>query len=124
MTCLELGRNAVKNICSHLKAFEPFLSPVIDDPHVARRRLTAVGLAGPVATCVVAVSAAVSAKRLGSTVVPVTCRLRAAVFAFAVAAVALTPVAVAGDSSASGFGKGGWTSVFEGTDAIAPQANG
>jgi uncharacterized delta-60 repeat protein len=54
----------------------------------------------------------------------VTCRLRAAVFAFAVAAVALTPVAVAGDSSASGFGKGGWTSVFEGTDAIAPQANG
>jgi hypothetical protein len=50
--------------------------------------------------------------------------LRAAVFAFAVAAVALTPVAVAGDSSKSGFGQGGWTSTFESVTTIAPQANG
>jgi|RhiMetdeSRZDD1v2_1073273.scaffolds.fasta_scaffold94798_5 uncharacterized delta-60 repeat protein len=56
--------------------------------------------------------------------VRLTCQVRAAVIAFAVAAVALTPVAAAGDSSRSGFGEGGWTSVFEGTDAIAPQANG
>ena len=57
------------------------------------------------------------------TMVRLTCQVRTASLASAVVAVALTPVAVAGDSSRSGFGKGGWTSVCC-TDAIAPQANG
>ena len=53
-----------------------------------------------------------------------TCQVRSAFVALAVVAVALTPAAAARDWSTSGFGEGGWTSVFEGINAIAPQANG
>ena len=53
-----------------------------------------------------------------------TCQVRSAFVALAVVAVALTPAAAARDWSTSGFGEGGWTSVFEGVNAIAPQANG